>query len=210
VAATAGTIAVLGSGIDRVYPRCHTGLADEIAAAGVIVSEYAPGTPARRHHFPDRNRVIAALGLGTLVIEATRRSGSLITAKRALDYGREVFAVPGSIHSPLASGCHWLLRQGAALVEQHTDVLVEVAPMIDFEIARLPASEVAAETSTTADDPLCKLLNLIDFAPVTIEDLLADAGLTTAEVSSMLLMLELEGHVEALPGGRYCRLVKRS
>jgi DNA processing protein len=207
--APGGTIAVLGSGPDKIYPSENTSLAAEIAATGLLVSEYAPGTPARRGHFPQRNRIIAGLTLGTLVVEATRRSGSLITARLARDYGREVFAVPGSIQNPLSRGCHTLLRDGAALVEEGADVLREIAPQIEPNCLANSAV-VATNIGSVHVDPLCaKLLDAMGFEPTTIDTLTTRAGLTAAEVSSMLPPLELEGHVEALPGGRYCRLVKR-
>jgi DNA processing protein len=205
-----GTIAVLGCGIDRIYPRCNETLAADIASGGLVVSEYPPGTPARAFRFPQRNRIIAGMTLGTLVVEATRRSGSLITAKFAADYGREVFAIPGSIHNPLSRGCHQLLRDGAKLVEDGNDVLIEFAPLIEL---KAPCESIGNTTidALPADDPAyAKLANLLGFEPVSAADLMAGAGLTSAELSSMLLLLELEGHVEALPGGRYCRLSKRS
>lgn len=208
--ASGGTIAVLGSGPDRIYPLENASLAAEIATTELLVSEYAPGTPARRGHFPQRNRIIAGLTLGTLVVEATRRSGSLITARLARDYGREVFAVPGSIQNPLSRGCHALLRDGAALVEEGADVLREIAPQID-SILLAHAAVVATKIESVQLDPLrAKLLDAIGFEPTTIDALTTRVGLTAAELSSMLLPLELEGHVEALPGGRYCRLVKRN
>jgi DNA processing protein len=208
--ASGGTIAVLGSGPDRIYPLENASLAAEIGATGLLVSEYAPGTPARRAHFPQRNRIIAGLALGTVVVEATRRSGSLITARLARDYGREVFAVPGSVQNPLSRGCHALLRDGAALIEEGADVLREIAPQI--EPAHLPScAVVATQIDSVHVDPLrAKLLDAIGFEPTTIDALTMRVGLTAAELSSMLLPLELEGHVEALPGGRYCRLVKRN
>jgi DNA processing protein len=208
--APAQTVAVLGSGIDEIYPRCNAPLAAQIVAKGLIVSEYAPGIPARAHHFPQRNRIIAGLTLGTLVVEATRRSGSLITARLATDYGREVFAVPGSIHNPLSRGCHWLLRQGATLVEDGVDVLAEFAPLL--AVMTLPNTTCATteHASFDADSAYAKLLDSMGFAPTTTAQLMARAGLTAAELSSMLLLLELDGHIEALPGGRYCRLVQRS
>jgi DNA processing protein len=208
--APGGTIAVLGSGLDEIYPLENAPLAAEIAATGLVVSEYAPGTPARRGHFPQRNRIIAGLTLGTLVVEATRRSGSLITARLARDYGREVFAVPGSIHNPLSRGCHALLRDGAALVEEGADVLREIAPQIE-PLCRAHAVSVATKESSAHADPLrARLLDAMGFEPATIDVLTTRVGLTAAEVSSMLLPLELEGLVEALPGGRYSRLVKRN
>jgi DNA processing protein len=156
--------------------------------------------------------VIAGLSVGTLVVEATRRSGSLITAKWAGDFGREVFAIPGSIHNPLARGCHQLIRQGAKLVEEATDILVELAPQLQLDLAAAPreaASDNAVEGGLGDDPTYRKLLNAMDFSPLAIGDLGARVQLTPAELSSMLLILELEGLVEALPGGRYARLGKR-
>jgi DNA processing protein len=208
--APGGTIAVLGSGPDKIYPLENASLAAEIATDWLLVSEYAPGTPARRGHFPQRNRIIAGLALGTLVVEATRRSGSLITARLARDYGREVFAVPGSIQNPLSRGCHALLRDGAALVEEGGDVLREIAAQIE-PLCLAEAGVVATKLESIAVDPLrAQLLDAMGFEPTTIDVLTTRVGLTAAELSSMLLPLELEGHVEALPGGRYCRLVKRN
>jgi DNA processing protein len=211
-----GTVAVLGSGIDVIYPREHESLAREIAERGVLVSEYPPGTKTDKFHFPQRNRIIAGLALGTLVVEATRRSGSLITARAAMESGREVFAIPGSIHNPLARGCHWLIRQGAKLVEEASDIFGELAPQlaallaVDVETLRASARPQSAQPMQTFDDPAYRnVLSLLDFAPQSIGDLSDRAGLTTAELSSMLLVLELEGFVEALPGGRYSRLAKR-
>ena len=207
--APGGTLAVLGSGLDRIYPLENAALAAEIATTGLIVSEYAPGTPPLRGHFPRRNRIIAGATLGTVVVEATRRSGSLITARLARDYGREVFAVPGSTQNPLSRGCHALLRDGATLVEEGADVLREIAPQIKSLVA--PAAlDAAKEISRDADPIRAQLLEAMGFEPTTIDALTTRVGLTAAELSSMLLPLELEGHVEALPGGRYCRLVKRS
>jgi DNA processing protein len=207
------TIAVLGNGIDAIYPRVHDALAATIAERGLLVSEYGPGVEMQKHFFPQRNRIIAGLSAGTLVVEATRRSGSLITAKCALDYGREVFAIPGSIHNPLARGCHWLIRQGAKLVEEAADIFIELAPQLSLDataVERVEARPSAAETSAACADPSYqKLLQVLDFAPVSISALSERSQLTTAELSSMLLVLELEGMVEALPGGRYSRLRKR-
>lgn len=208
--APGGTVAVLGSGLDAIYPPENASLALEIASTGLVVSEYAPGTPPLRGHFPERNRIIAGLTLGTLVVEATRRSGSLITARLARDYGREVFAVPGSIQNPLARGCHALLRQGAALVEEGVDVLREIAPQVQPLCVTHAAVEATKEGTLRLDPLRAKLLDAMGFEPTTVDALTTRVGLTAAEVSSMLLPLELEGHVEALPGGRYCRLVKRN
>jgi len=208
-----GTVAVLGSGLDVIFPRSHDKLAAEISARGLLVSEYGPGVEPQKFFFPQRNRIIAGLSLGTLVVEATRRSGSLLTARCATENGREVFAIPGSIHNPLARGCHWLIRQGAKLVEEAADILVELAPLLSQEMlpaAPLPAAAERADSAWPNDDPSYrKLLSVLDFSPTSIADLGLRSRLTTAELSSMLLVLELEGLVEALPGGRYSRLGKR-
>jgi DNA processing protein len=200
---------LLGSGIDEVYPRSNSKLAERIAAEGLIVSEYPPGTPPRAGQFPRRNRIIAGLALGTLVVEAARQSGSLITARLAAEHGREVFAIPGSIHSALSKGCHALLRDGAKLVEDIGDILIEIAPGIVVEL-----DDAGATESRSAPDELTgarrKLAETLDFSPVTIDELAGCTGLTPAELSSMLLHLEMEGAVEALPGGRYSRLMKRT
>jgi DNA processing protein len=208
-----GTIAVLGSGPDVIFPRAHERLAADIATRGLLVSEFAPGVEPRKAFFPQRNRIIAGLTVGTLVVEATRRSGSLITANFARDFGREVFAIPGSIHNPLARGCHSLIRQGAKLVEEAADILVELAPQLTLELAIQPAAPQApdeAETGAIASDPsYANLLAALGFSPRSIGELGERVQLTTAELSSMLLVLELEGLVEALPGGRYSRVGKR-
>ncbi|MEN8175063.1 MAG: DNA-processing protein DprA [Pseudomonadota bacterium] len=205
------TLAVLGNGPDRVYPTANRDLARDIAREGVLVSEFPPGTPPRREHFPRRNRIIAGLCLGTLVVEAAAQSGSLITAHLAADYGREVFAVPGSVNNPLARGCHRLLREGATLVESPEDVLEELpladlgavapsirpGPAVSPDFARSPQMELETEHRN--------LLAAMGFDPVAVDSLVARTRLTAEEVSSMLLILELQGHVETLPGGRYAR-----
>lgn len=208
LAGSGATVAVLGCGIDVIYPQAHRSLADAIRATGLIVSEYPPGTPVRAFQFPQRNRIIAGLSVGTLVVEATRRSGSLITARYAGEYGREVFAVPGSIHNPLARGCHALLRDGAKLVEDVGDVLVEIAASIQLDAT--PTAPPSRATEQHRIDPAYdNLLKALGFDGVVLNDLAARTGLTAAELSSMLLVLELEGQVEALPGGRYALLAKR-
>lgn len=207
-----GTVAVLGAGLDSIFPREHERLARDIAARGVLVSEYPPGVGPQKYHFPQRNRIIAGLALGTLVVEATRRSGSLITAKAANDFGREVFAIPGSIHNPLSRGCHLLIRDGAKLVEEATDILIELAPKLAIDVADIETERPSSEHNEDArsnDPSYRKLLEALEFAPQSIGALASRSGLTTAELSSMLLVLELEGFVEALPGGRYSRLAKR-
>lgn len=212
------TIAVLGNGIDSIYPQEHAQLAAQIAAAGLIVSEYAPGTPPQRHRFPARNRIIATLSYGVLVVEAGKQSGSLITARLAGERGREIFALPGSIHNPVARGCHRLIRDGAKLVESAQDVLVELAPALRHALENAATSDgatvqapdsnpdTAAQTAATLASEHFELLAAIGFDPSDVGAIVARSGLTTAEVSSMLLLLELEGHVEAMPGGRYARI----
>ena len=193
------------------YERCISEVARAIAERGLLVSEYAPGVEPRPRHFPQRNRIIAGLSLGTLVVEATRRSGSLITARLALDYGREVFAIPGSIHNPLARGCHWLIRGGAKLVEEAVHVFEELAPQLQIDLASVRKSLAnPSRQAQPLDDPeYRKVLDSLGFQPRSITELVEVSGLTAAELSSMLLVLELEGFVEALPGGRYSRLAKR-
>lgn len=204
-----GTIAVFGCGLDTVFPREHLPLAKRIVAdGGLLVSEYPPGVPPLAHQFPARNRIIAGLSVGTLVVEAGRRSGALNTARHANESGREVFAVPGSIHNPVAKGCHALIRSGAKLVEEGSDILSELAAQLELALAEPPPAAPGGPVPSAleGDDDYRNLLNALEFEPASI-GLLADrSGLTAAEVSSMLLVLELDGLVEALPGGRYCRL----
>jgi DNA processing protein len=206
------TVAVLGAGPDVAYPPANAALAGRIiAAGGALVSEYAPGTPPLRAHFPARNRIISGLALGVLVVEAAERSGSLITARLAGEQGREVFAIPGSIHNPLARGCHRLIREGARLVETADDVLGELAPALRDALSQ-PAPEAGegpGGTPETRDSEYGKLLENMDFSPCSVDALVARTGLTTAAVSSMLLILELKGEVESRPGGTFVRAVKR-
>jgi DNA processing protein len=206
------TVAVWGTGLDKAYPPRNRELAEEIIAKGVVVSEFPPGTPPLPTHFPRRNRIISGLSVGTLVVEAAKQSGSLITARTASEQGREVFAIPGSIHNPMARGCHRLLRDGAKLVESAGDILEELAPLLGLDTAPMLAAQPAESGADTApEDPEYKLLlNSLDFAPTSVDSLVERTGLTPDVVSSMLLMLELQGHVEASPGGRYSRVNKRS
>ncbi len=208
----AGTVAVLGCGPDTIYPQSHTALAERIVADGALVSEFPPGTPPRPANFPQRNRIIAGASLGTLVVEAARRSGSLITARLAADYGREVFAVPGSIHNPLAKGCHELIRQGAKIVDEVADILIELAPSLRARIdLEEPERQRETETHVFTKEPAHEeLLETMGFDPVSLTTLAERSGLTPAELSSMLLILEFDGLVEALPGGRYARMAKRN
>ena len=202
------TIAVLGCGLDTVYPRENAALATEIVAqGGALLADLPPGTPPLKQHFPRRNRLISGLSVGTLVVEAALQSGSLITARLAGDQGREVFAIPGSIHNPMARGCHRLLRQGARLVESVDDIFLELGALI---AALQPA------VATEPDDPhevfgrkLDKdyeiLLDALGFETAGVDTLVARTGLGAGVIASMLLILELDGRVQQQPGGRYSR-----
>ena len=198
------TVAVYATGLDRVYPAEHAALAERIRAQGALVSEFPPRTPPLRRHFPRRNRIIARLSLGTLVVEAARYSGSLITARLATEAGREVFAIPGSIHSPLSRGCHQLIKSGAKLVEEAADVLSELRFSVPKERVSSPADEPRA--ALALDKEYEMLLDALGFEPATVDVLVARTHLPGESVASMLLILELEGRVAALPGGRYGRL----
>ncbi|MCS6948213.1 MAG: DNA-processing protein DprA [Steroidobacteraceae bacterium] len=204
------TIAVCGTGLDVIFPAAHRDLAERIAAHGALVSEFPPGTPPRRANFPQRNRVIAALSLGTLVVEAGVRSGALTTARHAADLGREVFAIPGSIHNPLARGCHRLIRSGAKLVECGEDVLAELKISLQHQL--LEAVQAEARPGAAQREALDKdyeiLLHALGFAPASADQLVARTGLSSAAVASMLLMLELRGDIELQPGGRYARVAR--
>lgn len=201
------SVAVCGTGLDTVYPRTHAALAEQLIAEGALVSEWPPGTPALPAHFPRRNRIISALSLGTLVVEAALRSGSLITARLAAEQGREVFAIPGSIDNPLARGCHALIRQGAKLVESVADILEELPASLAAARARQsPSADDAHSHPTTIPEETRTLLNAMGYTPVTVDELVERLGLTAQMLSSMLLAMELQGLVEALPGGRYGRL----
>lgn len=195
--AGAGTVAVMGTGIDRVYPARHRELAHRIAEQGALVSELPLGTGARPHHFPRRNRLVAGLARGVLVVEAARQSGSLITARLAGESGREVFAIPGSIHSPLSRGCHALIRQGAKLVETAQDITDELGGG-----DRAPATTAAATPSL----PETPLLQALGYDPLHLDALQARTGLDVATLNAQLLELELAGRVARLDGGRFQRL----
>ena len=212
LAGEAGTVAILGSGLDVIYPKTHAALAQRIIADGLLISEYPPETPPRSLHFPQRNRIMAGLSVGTLVVEAARRSGSLITARLAAEYGRDVFAIPGSIHSPLAKGCHRLIKDGAKLVEDAADVFVELTSLLQvLNSDKVPAAESEIHAGSLTERPgYPQLLETMGFEPCTLGEMSERTRLTTAELSSMLMQLELDELVEALPGGRYCRLPKRT
>jgi len=204
---TMGTIAVLGNGLDSIYPKDHLSLAQEIIERGALVSEFPLGVMAMPKHFPRRNRIISGLALGTLVVEAALKSGSLITARLAAEQGRDVFAIPGSINSPLTKGCHHLIREGAKLVETPQDVLEELGTRLDcirpIEIKGSKSSSIALPDLS---EDLFILLNQIDCQGITVDGLVEKSGLTVGVVSSMLLELELQGCVKAVPGG-YARVL---
>ncbi|SAI50888.1 Smf protein [Bordetella ansorpii] len=218
--AGAGTVAVMGTGIDRVYPASHRDLAHRIAAHGALVSELPLGTPALKHHFPQRNRLVAGLARGVLVVEAAKQSGSLITARLAAEGGREVFAIPGSIHSPLSRGCHALIRQGAKLVETAQDITDELGstgvapaePPRGRKSRRQPRSDTMSPPAKPAsnepadDHAEHPLLRALGFDPLHPDTLQARTGLDTSTLQAQLLELELTGYVARIDGGRFQRL----
>ena len=195
----ARTIAVIGTGPDRVYPSAHRKLAQAIARAGFVIGEYPPGVGPLPQHFPQRNRIIAGLCKGTLVVQATLQSGSLITAQLALDGGKDVLAIPGSIHSPQSKGCHALIRQGAKLVDSAQDILDELWP----DCTPCNPRQTASAQADNADSAL---LHALGFEPCTLDTLQTATGLDTATLQVQLMALELEGHIQRLPGGRFQRI----
>lgn len=201
-ALTAGgyTIAVAGTGLDKVYPARNKELATKIANTGALVSEFSLGTDARATNFPRRNRIIGGLCIGLLVVEAAKRSGSLITARMALDANREVFAIPGSIHNPLARGCNALIREGAKLVESTQDIFDELG-----EYNQQPVASKQKSLPATLDQEQQNLLELIMFSPTSVDWLVQKSGYSAEVTSSMLLMLELQGFIATVPGGGYAR-----
>lgn len=199
LAGASSSVAVLGTGADLVYPARNRALAHELAARGALISEFPLGTRPIAGNFPRRNRLISGLALGCLVVEAAAESGSLITARLAGEQGREVFAVPGSIHSPLSKGCHALIKQGARMVESAQDILEELR-------FPLPRESPPAESAPASDARARRLLDALGDAPCDRDTLAARSGLTPAEIGALLTQLELEGHVAALPGGRVQRV----
>ena len=203
--AGASTVAFLGHGIDRVYPAENRDLAHRIAEQGALCSEHPLGSPPRREHFPQRNRLISGLSLGTLVVEAARRSGSLISARLAAEQGREIFAIPGSIHNPLSRGCHQLIKQGAKLVESAEDIVCELAPLVGHLMQNAEISTDQSVAPAEHDDDYESLLAILSYDPASADQLAENSGLTIEQVSSMLLILELEGKIQVQTGGRYLR-----
>jgi DNA processing protein len=194
------TIAVVGTGLDMVYPAQHRDLAHQIASSGLIISEFPLGTLSKPQNFPRRNRLISGLSLGCLVVEANLKSGSQITARLSAEQGREVFAIPGSIHSPLAKGCHQLIKQGAKLVDSLQDIVEEL------NLSKAVSAPLAAENSPPNQDQQ-KLLDAMAYEPISIESLVQLTGLTVSTLSSMLTLLELEGRITGLAGGQYQQIV---
>lgn len=194
------TIAVVGTGLDMVYPAQHRDLAHQIASSGLIISEFPLGTLSKPQNFPRRNRLISGLSLGCLVVEANLKSGSQITARLSAEQGREVFAIPGSIHSPLAKGCHQLIKQGAKLVDSLQDIVEEL------NLSKAVSAPVAEEISPTSQDQQ-RLLDAMAYDAISIESLVQLTGLTVSTLSSMLTLLELEGRITGLAGGQYQQIV---
>jgi DNA processing protein len=195
------TLAIAGTGLDRVYPAAHKALAMDIVNTGALVSEFPPGTLAKANHFPRRNRIISGLSKGLLVVEAAKDSGSLITARAALEQNREVFAIPGSIHNPLARGCNALIRDGAKLVETVQDILEELS-----QYNHRDEKIVQSDAQSTLDLEQQTLLNLIMFGPTSVDSLVESTGKSVGVISSMLLILELQGYIETTAGGCYTRI----
>ena len=198
------TIAVTGTGLDRVYPATHKQLATEIAENGVLISEFPPGTAAKANHFPRRNRIISGLCVGLLVVEAARKSGSLISARMALEQNREVFAIPGSIYNPLARGCNALIKEGAKLVETTQDIFEELGHY--FQQPSVQNNPVNTNIETRLDAEQQNLLNYVMYSPTSIDQLVNETGLSVENIATHLLILELQGYIIATNGGNYTRI----
>jgi len=203
LAAAGRSIAVVGTGLDRVYPAANRDLALALAANGLLLSEFAPGTPPMKQNFPRRNRVVSGLSLGVLVVEASLSSGSLITARLAAEQGREVFALPGSIHSPLSKGCHRLIRDGAKLVETAQDILDELKLP---GVAAAPRETSSPRRVAVTDPIAAAVLAALGFAPMSVDALAQRSGIAAAELNAALTLLEIDRHVASLPGGLWQRL----
>jgi DNA processing protein len=198
------SIAVVGTGLDKIYPAANRDLAHALAQQGALISEFPLGTPPLAANFPRRNRLISGMSVGCLVVEASLQSGSLITARLALEQGRDVFAIPGSIHAPQSKGCHALLKQGAKLVEAAQDILEELGGVL----SAIPMKNSEGENSADpySKGPHAALLEHLGFDPVEVDTLSARSGLTVSELSAMLLALELDNRICVLPGGLYQRI----
>ena len=197
---TGKTIAVLAQGLDSIYPRKHEQLAARIKDRGCLVSEFPIGTQPLANHFPGRNRIISGLSVGVLVVEAALSSGSLITARYAAEQGREVFAIPGSIHNPKVKGCHQLIRQGAKLVESAEDVLEEIVSLLNCVIRDKNAT-LNNQQAANLSEQQGRLLRSIDYEPTCVDSIVGRTGLAAGAVSAILLELELDGFIAAVPGG---------
>jgi len=209
------TIAVNGTGLDLVYPRSSQQVAERIRAQGAMISELPLGAPPKPQHFPSRNRIISGLSLAVLVVEAGLNSGTLITARKAAEQGREVFALPGSLNNPMAKGCHRLIREGAKLVETTTDIMQELGPVaaelqMEIRMRLEPAGDTSGKPASAADSLLDdadyqKVWEVLGFDPKPVDAIISQTGLSARELSSMLLMMELKGLVRNQGGGRYVR-----
>lgn len=203
------TIAVTGTGLDRIYPSKNKALAYDIFEQGLLISELALGTNPSKSSFPKRNRLISGLSLGTLVVEATEKSGSLITAYKALEQGREVFAIPSSIHNPHAKGCHQLIKNGAKLVDQASDIIEELSSLLGYIADLEKPSNTPIVSEQQLDDDYIRLLEKMGYEPISIDEIVYTSGLTIDKVSSMLLILELKDYIITAPGGLYVRTSTR-
>lgn len=209
------TVAVMGTGINRIYPKANQALAKDIMRQGAVLTEFDFNSPPKANHFPRRNRIIAGLSLGTLVVESGQKSGTLITARLTYDMNRPVMAIPGSIHNPMAKGCHWLIKQGAALVESVDDIVNELAPgmsMLGEQIRERMTKETGEMVEKSAQqldielsDSQRQLLARMDYDPISFDELQADSGQSTADVSADLLILELNGLIEKQAGAKYLK-----
>ena len=191
------TVAVLAHGIDRVYPKSHVKMAEQIIESGALVSEFPLGAQPKRDHFPRRNRIISGLSMGVLVVEAAVKSGSLITARYALEQNREVFAVPGSIHNQMAKGCHHLIKQGAYLVESSDDIITALNWQTGFHKVE---TDVSPNEETALSELMVEILSVVPFAPIHIDQLIEQTGFSSVELSGSLLDLELGGFIESFSG----------
>ncbi len=198
------TIAVTGTGLDRVYPATHKELATEIVANGVLISEFPPGTSAKANHFPRRNRIISGLCVGLLVVEAAKKSGSLISARMALEQNREVFAIPGSIYNPLARGCNALIKEGAKLVETTQDIMDELGHF--YQPSMTQSKRTDTNTQSTLDVEQQNLLNYILYSPTSIDQLVNETSFSVENIAANLLILEIQGYIIATHGGTYTRI----